>query len=152
MTSAEFMKLVIKILHPLGYRRKSSRWYRDTDECRLILFVQKSRWGGGKLYIELSVQVLAPNDDRDLSHWDINRRLSLYEDDRPYFLMDLLDLGSDISDDSREEGLRWVLADVAVPWVEKLGTVEGIRGALDESKLHPSDIWSERVKQMVGIK
>lgn len=152
MKSSDFLKLITKYLQKEGYKRKGNRWFKPTEECKLIIHLQKAPWGGETFYINLLVQVLDTNESRGLSYWDIDRRLSIFEDDRPYYLKDLLNLESDINDEYRENEIRRVLLEIVVPWLDALGSLEGIRRALKTGQIHESDIWTTRVKELVCTK
>lgn len=151
MKQPELFKLVTRYLHEEGFRRKGFKWYKATEECRLILELQKVRWSAGDFYINLLVQVLFPNDDRDLNTWDIRLRLSPYQLGQDFFLTDLLSLDNDIDDDIREAELSGILKNIAVPWLNDLGTVEGIGLAVKEGRVKPESILTPRVRQLAGI-
>ena len=76
--SKDLEAIVTSVLKPEGYRKKGANWYSETDDCILMVNLQKSRWGG-QFYINLAVLVTDLNKNNTPQEYDCHIRARLDE-------------------------------------------------------------------------
>jgi hypothetical protein len=121
---------VAGVVKPRGYTKQKSSWYYTTDECVLLLNVQKSNFGA-QMYVNLGVCVKAltatefPQDNE----CQIRARLAGLVDDRQAFEQACNFEDTGVSPDKVKHIIA-AIETVGMPFLEQLGTVDGIRERL----------------------
>ncbi|MEY2493793.1 MAG: hypothetical protein QOJ45_285 [Verrucomicrobiota bacterium] len=118
------------VLKPRGFTKRKSSWYYVTDDCVGLLNVQKSNFGS-RIYVNLGVSVKAimSTDFPQEHQCNIVSRLSELVADRQAFeeACNFEDTG--VSPDKLKHIIA-AIETVGVPFLEQLGTVDGIRKRL----------------------
>jgi Domain of unknown function (DUF4304) len=121
---------IAAVLKPRGFTKRKSSWYYVTDECVGLLNVQKSNFGA-QVYVNLGVCVKAltatefPQDNE----CQIRARLAGLVDDRQAFEQACNFEDTGVSPDKAKHIIA-AIETVGIPFLEQLGTVDGIRKRL----------------------
>jgi hypothetical protein len=118
------------VLKPRGFTKRKSSWYYITNECVCLLNVQKSNFSA-RIYINLGVSVKAimSTDFPQEHQCNIVSRLSGLVADRQAFEQACNFEDTGVSPDKLKHILG-AIETVGVPFLEQLGTVDGIRERL----------------------
>lgn len=121
-------------LKPYGFKKRSNIWYLETEECISALALNKSSWSN-QFYLDVLLVVKALSKGTILkssSDGEIMWRIDeLFEEKRE--LNEYLDFENvDILSQLRETVLNNALINQALPFLQKLTTVDGIKDMVNK--------------------
>ncbi len=124
-------------LREVGFKVRANTWHKQCQDTILVVNLQKSQWGP-QFYINLAVWVrqlgeaLAPKEYQ----CHIRQRATSLPDQRAKTLERALDLEDEsMGMQEREACIDELMRESAIPFLESLSTMEGIRSALEVRKL-----------------
>ena len=123
------------------FLRKANIWHRELEETFLVVDVQKSNYGE-QYYVNLGILVKRLPLVRDRlppkeNECHVRLRLEALSPDEEERLKRLLDLeDQSIGPAERQEHVRALLADVAVPFLLGCGTRKGVAEAHRQGRLN----------------
>ncbi len=128
--------VVTSVLKPEGYRKKKTNWYLETDDCILMVNLQKSRWGG-QFYINLAVLITDLNKNNTPQEYECHIRARLDEvvpnQNEVKKTLDLED--TTIPTETKIETLANALNAYGIPFLSSLNTLSKIKEKLQRQEL-----------------
>lgn len=124
-------------LREAGFKVRTNTWHKQCQDTILVVNLQKSQWGP-QYYINLAVWVKQLGDVSTPKEYQchIRQRATDLPDKRAKTLERALDLEDEsMSMEQREACIDELMRESAIPFLESLSTVEGIRSALEAQKL-----------------
>lgn len=133
----DLYKLINSILKPSGFTQKGDTWYLHTDECICFLNIGKSPYGG---YYGDVIGCFLKEINQDKGEFP-----SYYKCNLKYYLENLtgerdlvnrvLDLeNKSFTKNEREIVLKDLIENYALPFLEEIGTRQGIKNASKKYK------------------
>jgi len=151
---SEENKALQSVLAPLmkahGYRKSGATWHGVSSAFIRVLNIQGSQFGK-YFFINLGIFIRALGENPKPKEYDchVRQRLSgLVSDGGDVFAV--LDFQNDMPWGEREQALRNLVQDHALPWLEKKSDIEEIRNYLTREKLHGLPVGKE-VYDYLGI-
>ena len=121
-------------LRESGFRKKSGSWYLDRDEAILVANLQKSQFSRA-YYVNLAVWLkrFGEKDSPKEHLCHIRVRLTSLVDDRLSKALDSED--ESISEDERREVIESTVRTKAIPFLEGLSTLDGVKTMVQKGHL-----------------
>ena len=127
----QLAQLLTTVLQDNGFVRRRRNWYRYEDESILLVNLQSSQYGP-RAYINLGVYYrrYGALNTPAVTQCHILTRLSrLVGVPGAMREAELLDLGNDISDETRGDELREMIRAFGIPWLEGLAQFSAARSS-----------------------
>lgn len=131
----ELYDFIDQILKPYGFIKKKDTWYQQTDECICYLIISKSPFAGryeelmGVFLKEMNLDGTFPG--YELAHLKYSMG-QLVNNRTTRHLFDLEN--ATFKDKEREEMIEEIITTQAIPFIQKLGSRQGIIDAIHEHK------------------
>jgi len=128
---------MVPVLRETGFKVRTNTWHKQCQDTILVVNLQKSQWGP-QYYINLAVWVKQLGDASTPKEYQchIRQRATDLPDKRAKTLERALDLEDEsMSIEQREACIDELMRESAIPFLESLSTLEGIRSALEAQKL-----------------
>jgi Domain of unknown function (DUF4304) len=128
---------MVPALREAGFKVRSNTWHKQCQDTILVVNLQKSQWGP-QFYINLAVWVRQLGEASAPKEYQchIRQRATSLPDRRAKDLERALDLDDEsLSMQEREACIGEFMRESAIPFVESLSTMEGIRSALEAQVL-----------------
>ncbi|HYO65616.1 MAG TPA: DUF4304 domain-containing protein [Archangium sp.] len=128
---------MVPALREAGFKVRSNTWHKLCEDTILVVNLQKSQWGP-QFYINLAVWVRQLGDASAPKEYQchIRQRATSLPDKRAKHLERALDLEDESTGmQEREACINEFMRDSAIPFLESLSTMEGIRLALEAQHL-----------------
>ncbi|MFT3948783.1 MAG: DUF4304 domain-containing protein [Agriterribacter sp.] len=129
----QLYKCIDEILKPNGFIRKKDTWYLHTTECICFIIFAKSPYAGryGEL---MGVFLKEINNEGDFpsyekAHLKYNIKW-LMDSEKVKQILNLEN--NEFKDNERENAIRNILENYAIPFIRKLSTKQGIINAISE--------------------
>jgi hypothetical protein len=119
-------KHITALLHPLGYRRSGNYWFKEADTHFYFLNLN-SAYCGGDFYIDvgISLKQYIPDGDSFKNNWHIRNRIN--EHSALKGALCFYHESAKLTEADREVRLREGILNVALPVLNQLSTVAGLR-------------------------
>ena len=143
---------MVPALREAGFKVRSNTWHKQCEDTILVVNLQKSQWGP-QFYINLAVWVRRLGDASAPKEYQchIRQRATSLPDTRAKTLERALDLEDEsMGMQEREACIDEFMRESAIPFLESLSTIEGIRLALEAQKLKGSLINRELKELLAG--
>lgn len=128
---------LVPVLREAGFKVRSNTWHEQCQDTVLVVNLQKSQWGP-QFYINLAVWVRQLGEASAPKEYQchIRQRATSLPDKRAKNLERALDLDDEsFSMQEREACIGEFMRESAIPFLESLSTMKGIRSALDAQVL-----------------
>jgi len=111
-------------LKPLGFRKKSRTWWRESQDTIQILNLQKSAYAD-QLYVNLRIYIkcLGTEAQAPLNYWHVDARLERIAPVSSW--NDIVALTASAAPDDR---VVRAIVDEGIAWLDRLSTLDGIKG------------------------
>jgi len=128
MQPSQLAKLITHALDGSGFRRQSRTWYRTSSECVCLLNLQGASWGGAYfINLAANIHALDPRPNPLEYQCQIRTRIGQIVPN-PEQVNEALRLDrAEIPDDLRREVIVAAVRDHALPALDRMGSVSGIR-------------------------
>ena len=127
MENKEFRKVFDSIAQKYGFEAAFDGWFKESDECIIVLELQKSNFGN---YYELNIKTFI----QGMFGISYSKNKNLVKKDMGPLLMrppneykDVLSLDLQVKNEQRMERLEKLFNDFIVPYTDKTLTRAGIR-------------------------
>lgn len=134
MDNNEFKKLFGAFAEKHGFIPAFKAWYKESNDCFIILELQKSNNGN---YYKLNIKIFVKgmfNINYTISK-DLIRKMGNILDGEPREYSDFLHLGKPIEDKEREKGLYSLFVDYIVPFTDRALSRKGIEKLYQEDQV-----------------
>ncbi len=130
----ELLQAIAPTLKAAGFKKKDATWHRVRDGIIQTFNVQGSAWGKS-FYLNLGIYLTALGDETTPPEYrcHIRTRVCRLTDDRARY-DELLDMENSVPNDTRFRELNDIIASKAIPWLEDLSEVQGIKAWLSREK------------------
>lgn len=128
-------RIITDCVRPKRFRKKQQNWYFDTDDCVEMINLQKDDFGG-RFYINLGIMVKYLDQTPEPKEYKCHVRIRLDRlvDDRER-LMKALNLEDiSITSDERFAAISEAINNHALPFLNSMGTVDGVKKVLSEKE------------------
>ncbi len=144
MDKKEIIQLAHEVFKPLGYKKRNCNWSKETPVVIKIFNLQKSMYGD--LYY-LNIGFIIKGLELNGTYDHLNTRFYYKDHEQEEYLSKLLDFDSEISDESRKEGLKQTFYDLS-DLLEHIYTMDDLLDFIDSYYVVPM---SNKVCQYLGI-
>ncbi len=137
ITDAALSDLVFTLLEPHGFSQFENRFVKHTDETDLLITLQKSCCSSvHNLNLAVVInQLLGPDALDETPAWGhLQTRLCILAEND---LMLALDSMEPMTTGARRDIIAEAWSEHGLPWLLKLGTLDGIRTAIKAGEINP---------------
>lgn len=132
-------------LKEAGFHKKSGTWYLEKEQVVLVANLQKSRWGE-QYYINLGIWLKPLGEKKFPKEHECHirlraRSLPAIDDD---FFDQTFDLeNTTLTAEERSERIRSVMREIVIPFLNRCGSVSGIKEEFQKGQLANAMIRAE---------
>jgi hypothetical protein len=130
------------VLKEVGFRRKGSDWFLDTDDAVLVVNLQKSNFGD-QYYVNLAIWLRALGDATmpKEQQCHVRTRVTALDLDRQrYWETEVFNLEADLPDAERGTLIRSLMETKVLPFLLRCGTLSGLKEAQRKGQLRGAAI------------
>ena len=144
----ELIRIMDEVLRPLGWKRKKTSWFLESEECGGTVNLQKSQIGE-EYYINWGISIKVEGFKPFLTYYKrhINARLPCPSECVAEYRKALRGNGS-MSASQREAILHHAILTYLLPMIQRLLTVEGVRSALSKNELREAICVGEVIQHL----
>lgn len=138
------------ILKEAGYKKKGATWHYQDEEFIRVLNIQGSQWSTS-FYLNLGIYIRALGGESTPAEnkCHIRQRIDGIAPDRAEAFR-LLDFNEFVEPIEREKGIKKIVIDYGLKWLEEKSSIEGLKQYLTHEKKHGLPI-SKEVWPFLGI-
>jgi Domain of unknown function (DUF4304) len=136
-SSSPVRDAMLSVLREAGFRVQSNTWHKSCQDTLLVVNLQKSQWGP-QYYINLAVWVRQLGEALKPKEYQchIRERATSLPSEEAKRLERALDLADEsLSPEERAACIAGFIKETALPFLDSLSTLEGIRSAFESQKL-----------------
>jgi hypothetical protein len=125
------------VLREAGFRVQSTTWHKSCQDTILVVNLQGSRWGS-RYYVNLAVWVRALGEALKPKEYQchVRCRATSLPSEETARLEQALDLEDEsLSPEARAACIAGFMRETALPFLDSLSTLEGIRSAFEARRL-----------------
>lgn len=122
-----FQQALADALKSRGFKKDGATWRSIHQHALGVINLQGSQWGPS-FYVNLGVYfpAIGSNSSPSEAHCHIRTRLTELVPNRS-MLIELLDFEKPVPEDARNAELESAVVDYALPWLERVSTLDGAR-------------------------
>ncbi|HWZ03837.1 MAG TPA: DUF4304 domain-containing protein [Mucilaginibacter sp.] len=135
MKSNEFKKLFGEIVKANGFERAFGGWFKESEECIIVLDLQKSNYGDYyQLMTKIYVQGVFGNKYSRSKELVKRNGGNIFRGEPPQY-KDVFDFDTLIDDDRRKQRLEELFSEFMNPFIDKALSKSGIKELADKDQI-----------------